>query len=443
LHAAFAAVHAASVIARNETITHGLANANAQACDHNGGVGAMTANGAKLIDAEVAVIGGGPAGLVSALALAAAGVDTLLIAPRAAPDNRTTALLAGSVTALETLGVWQACLPDAAPLRKMRMIDDTQRLFRAPEVLFAAEEIGLEAFGYNIENRTLIAALDARAAALNLRRVTAAALAVNADAAGVTVTFADGTARVRLVIGADGQRSLCRTAAGIATRKRAYPQTALTLNLAHARPHNDTSTEFHTASGPFTLVPLPGRRSSLVCVLNPVYAAEIAAQPDDAISAEIERRSHSLLGRVTIEHGRGLFPLAVETAEVFGRGRIALVGEAAHVVPPIGAQGLNLGLRDAATIAELVADARRDNRDIGAPELLIRYDAQRRADVMSRTLAVDLLNRSLLTDFVPVQGARGLSLYLVDRIGPLRRAAMREGVAPAASQPRLMRGEMV
>jgi 2-octaprenyl-6-methoxyphenol hydroxylase len=133
----------------------------------------------------------------------------------------------------------------------------------------------------------------------------------------------------------------------------------------------------------------------------------------------------------------------VETADRLAGDRIALVGEAAHVVPPIGAQGLNLGLRDSAAIAEIVADARRQNLDLGAPGVLSRYEAARRADVLSRTIAVDLLNRSLLADFVAVQGMRGLSLYLVDRIGPLRRALMREGVAPAAAQPRLMRGEMV
>jgi len=395
--------------------------------------------------AEVAVIGGGPAGLVSALALAAAGVDTLLIA-RPAPaeaDHRTTALFAGSVTALATLGVWQACLPHAAPIRKIRIVDATQRLLRAPEISFDAAEIELDAFGYNIENRHLIAALDARAAALKLPRIAGAALAINGDPAGVTIELADGEARVRLVIGADGQRSLCRAAAGIGTHRRTYPQTALTLNLAHARPHDDTSTEFHTESGPFTLVPLPGRRSSLVCVLDPKSAAELSAMNDVALSAEIERRAHSLLGKMSVESGRGIFPLAVETADAFARGRIALVGEAAHVVPPIGAQGLNLGLRDGATIAELVADARRENLDVGSPEVLARYDTQRRADVLSRTIAVDLLNRSLLTDFIPAHGARGLSLYLVDRIGPLRRALMREGVTPAASQPRLMRGEMV
>jgi 2-octaprenyl-6-methoxyphenol hydroxylase len=394
--------------------------------------------------AQVAVVGGGPAGLVAAIALATAGVDTLLIAPPAEPDHRTTALLAGSVTALETLGVWPACVVHAAPLRKIRLIDDTQRLIRAPEVLFAAAEIGLDAFGHNIENRHLIAALEAHVCALKLPRIAGAALSVASDPGGVTIKYAGGEARVKLVIGADGRRSLCRAAAGIGTNsRRTYPQTALTLNLAHARPHDDTSTEFHTESGPFTLVPLPGRRSSLVCVLDPAQAAELAAMNDTELSHEIERRAHSLLGAMTVEPGRGVFPLAIETADAFARDRIALVGEAAHVVPPIGAQGLNLGLRDGATIAELVAEALRQNIDIGAPEVLARYDTQRRADITSRSIAVDLLNRSLLTDFLPAQGARGLSLYLVDRIGPLRRALMREGVAPAAAQPRLMRGEMV
>jgi 2-octaprenyl-6-methoxyphenol hydroxylase len=389
------------------------------------------------------VVGGGPAGLVAAIALAAAGADTLLIAPPAAPDNRTTALLSSSVIALETLGVWQACAPHAAPLKKMRIVDDTRRLFRAPEVCFAAAEIGLDAFGYNIENRHLIAALEARVAELKLKRISKSALAVTSDDAGIIIGHSSGEARVRLAIGADGRNSLCRAAAGIGTTRRNYRQTAVTLNLGHDRPHGDTTTEFHTPSGPFTLVPLPGSRSSLVCVLAPERAAEFVAMSDSELAAEIERRAHSLLGKMTVEPGRGVFPLAVETAETFARARIALVGEAAHVVPPIGAQGLNLGLRDGATIAEIVADARRDNLDIGAPEVLARYDRERRADITSRSIAIDLLNRSLLTDFLPVHGARGLSLYLVDRIGPLRRALMREGVSPVASQPRLMRGEMV
>ncbi len=393
--------------------------------------------------AEVAVIGGGPAGLVSAIALALAGVETILFAPPPEDDHRTTALLAGSVTALATIGAWEACQPHAAALVCIRVVDDTHRLLRAPEVAFSAAEIGLEAFGYNIENRHLIVALYQRAAQLNIRHVATPALSVASDPAGVRIEYAGGAVRVRLAVGADGQRSLCRAAAGISTTRRTYPQTALTLNLAHARSHENASTEFHTESGPFTLVPLPGRRSSLVCVLDPARAAELFATEPDELAVALERRAHSILGPMQVEPGCGLFPLAVETAHSFARDRIALVGEAAHVVPPIGAQGLNLGLRDAATLAEIVADARREGTDVGSPDVLARYEAQRRADVTSRRIGIDLLNRSLLADFLPIQGARGLSLFLVDRIGPLRRALMREGIAPAASQPRLMRGEMV
>src|SRR5581483_7012899 len=162
---------------------------------------------------------------------------------------------------------------------------------------------------------------------------------------------------------------------------------------------------------------------------------------DADLANELERRAHSILGQMTVEPGRGVFPLLARTARRFAADRIALVGEAAHVLPPIGAQGLNLGLRDAATIGELVVAAHRDGRDIGADDLLSRYERMRRADVDSRTLAIDLLNRALLSDLLPLQGVRGLGLYLLDQIGPLRRAVMREGIAPAVNQPRLMRGE--
>ena len=163
-----------------------------------------------------------------------------------------------------------------APLTAIRLIDDTPRLIRAPEVMFEAAEIGLEAFGHNIENRHLVAALDRRAAALpRLRRIAAAVTAVEPGDDGVTVRLDDGgTIAARLVVGADGRKSLCRAAAGIETERRSYPQAALTLNLGHTRPHNGISTEFHTESGPFTLVPLPGLRSSLVCVVDPAEAEQ-------------------------------------------------------------------------------------------------------------------------------------------------------------------------
>src|SRR5262249_20284451 len=265
-----------------------------------------------------------------------------------------------------------ACRAHAAPLRVIRLADDTQRLLRAPEVSFAAAEIGLDAFGHNIENRHLIAALEARADELaHLTRIDAPAKTVTPGERSIATELEDGRMiTAQLAIGADGRKSLCRAAAGIATDGFGYPQSALTLNFAHARPHRDVSTEFHTESGPFTLVPLPGNRSSLVCVVEPAEAERLAALPGDELSETVERRAHSIRGKVTVEPGRGVFPLAVETAQRFADRRVALVGEAAHVVPPIGAQGLNLGLRDAATIGELAIAARRNGDDLGSPFLL-------------------------------------------------------------------------
>jgi 2-octaprenyl-6-methoxyphenol hydroxylase len=325
----------------------------------------------------------------------------------------------------------------------MRIVDDTGRLLRAPEVRFEADEIGLDAFGYNIENRYLIAAMLALAceiAALEVIAEDATKIMVGADAVTVTLESGD-TVVARLAIGADGRRSACRAAAGIETERSCYPQAALTVTLRHSRPHHDISTEFHRPSGPLTLVPLSGQRSSLVFVSDPDEVARLKALPAAELAAAIEQRAHSILGKIEVEPERVMFPLAVERARTLGAHRIALVGEAGHVIPPIGAQGLNLGLRDAATIGELVAAAHRQGHDPGTDELTSRYAQMRRADVTSRTLAVDLLNRSLLSEFLPLQGARGLGLTLLQHIGPLRRAAMREGVAPAAAQPRLMRGE--
>jgi 2-octaprenyl-6-methoxyphenol hydroxylase len=407
-------------------------------------VSVMDSSGNGRLSAEVAVVGGGPAGLTVAVALAGAGVPTALIAAQAgARDNRTTALFTSSVAALEAIESWQGCRARAAPLKTLRIIDDTGRLWRAPEVRFEAAEIGLEAFGWNIENRYLVAALEARAQALPaLQRISAEAAAVDIDDSGVTVTLAGGGAvTARLAIGADGRRSICRSAAGIETQAWTYPQTALTFNLRHSRRHDNISTEFHSPEGPFTLVPLPGLRSSLVCVVAPDEAARLLALDPAGRDAEMERRSHSILGRIEAEPGHGAFPLAVENARRFAAKRVALIGEAAHVIPPIGAQGLNLGLRDAATIAELVVEARRNGADVGGRDVIDSYDRLRRIDVATRTAAVDLLNRSLLTDFLPIQGLRGIGLYMLERIGPLRRALMREGVDPVAARPRLMRGE--
>ncbi|MFG1402256.1 UbiH/UbiF family hydroxylase [Xanthobacter sediminis] len=391
-------------------------------------------HGAALHD--VAVVGAGPAGLVMALGLAARGVSTALVTgPERAADHRTTALLDGSVRILEDFGLWAALAPKAAPLRDMRIADATRRLFRAPEVTFRSAEIGLDAFGYNIENDPLrLTLLEAalEQPRLHIARTSLTSLKVEEDSA--RIELADGSAlRARLVVGADGRGSLVRASAGIGMRTRAYPQVAFTAIVRHTRPHEDISTEFHTESGPFTLVPLPGDRSSIVCVVGEREALRLLGLSDEALSRELEARASSILGRFEVEPGRGAFPLSAETAERLSAPRIALIAEAAHIMPPIGAQGLNLGLRDVAELANLVTEAAARGEDVGGPELLERYARARRPDIDGRMRAVDVLNRSLLSDFVPIQGVRGFGLYLLDRVGPLRRRLMRLGVGDRAA----------
>jgi 2-octaprenyl-6-methoxyphenol hydroxylase len=383
---------------------------------------------------DVAVVGGGPAGLSAAIALAETGAQTVLIARRAAyADNRTTALLGASVDFLRALDVWRRCEDKAAALKIMRLVDDTGRLIRAPEVRFAADEIGRDAFGYNIANRTLMEALEARAAELPslIRRDDEAASVAPAEEAVVIRTASGNTLTARLVVGADGRHSLCRDAAGIAVTSRDLHQAALTFNVAHTRPHRNISTEFHTPQGPCVFVPLPGDRCSVVWVTSPKETERLRGLSDDELSDAAEKQSHSILGRMTIEGGRHAFPLTIEGPRQFAQKRVMLVGEAAHVIPPIGAQGLNMGLRDAADIAAIVRDAIVSGNDLGAPNMLRRYDVARRADVLSRIFAIDLANRSLLSDLLPVQSLRAAGLHLIGSVGPLRRLAMREGLAPA------------
>ena len=383
---------------------------------------------------DVAVVGGGPAGLSAAIALAETGAKAVLIARRARyADNRTTALLGASVDLLRDLDVWRRCEDRAAPLKVMRLVDDTGRLIRAPEVRFTADEIALDAFGYNIENRILMEALEGRAAELpGLARFDDEAESVAPGEDAVVMRTTGGTTlSARLVVGADGRQSLCRQAADLSVATRDLHQAALTFNVSHARPHRNISTEFHTPQGPCVFVPLPGERCSVVWVTNPGETARLRALSDDELSDAAEKQSHSILGSIRIDGDRHVFPLVIERPRQFAQRRVALVGEAAHVVPPIGAQGLNMGLRDAADIAAVVRDAILVAEDPGASKSLRRYDMARRADVLSRTFAIDVANRSLLSGLLPMQSLRAAGLHLIGSVGPLRRLAMREGLAPS------------
>ena len=384
-------------------------------------------------DYAVAVVGGGPAGLAAAIAIAQTGAATALIARRLPyADNRTTALLGDSIGLLETLDVWRRCEDKAAALQVMRLVDDTGRLIRAPEVTFSSDEIGLDSFGFNIQNSVLLAAMEACAEQLpNLVRYDDEAELVTPGDDHVTVRLNDGRSlTAQLAVGADGRHSLCREAAGIAVNRRTLDQSAVTFNVTHTRPHRNTSTEFHTRYGPCVFVPLPDQRSSIVWVTTPTEAERLKGLDDNALGEAAERQSHSLLGKMRAEPGRHVFPLAIEQPQTLAAQRIVLVGEAAHVLPPIGAQGLNMGLRDAADLAAIVRETVTGNQDAGAPHVLSRYIRARRADVVSRTIAIDLANRSLLNDFLPAQSLRALGLHALGALGPIRRIAMREGLSP-------------
>jgi 2-octaprenyl-6-methoxyphenol hydroxylase len=389
---------------------------------------------------EIAIVGGGLAGSVAALALGRAGRKVCLIAaPLNQDDGRTTALMDQSVRYLERLGIWQKIAPSTATLSIMQILDGTTRLLRAPPAQFRASDIGLSAFGYNIPNKALAEVLDGALASepnVSLLQKSAATVAVQADK--VVISLADGdVVEADFVIGADGRKSITREAAGIDVKKWSYQQSAVVLNFSHALPHGNVSTEFHTESGPFTQVPLPGSRSSLVWVVRPEEAARLVALPLEELSSVVETRMQSILGKVTVERQPQSWPLSSMMAERFGAGRVALIGEAAHAFPPIGAQGLNLSLRDSMTLADLLSAV--GDRPIAA-DAGDRYNRRRRVDVMSRTFSVDILNRSLLSDFLPVQMVRTAGIHVLNAVSPLRNVLMQEGVEPGRGLKNLVKG---
>lgn len=396
--------------------------------------------------ADILVAGAGAAGLAAAIALAEAGFSVVCVGhvDRRA-NGRTLALFEASLRFLKALGLWQKLRPQSAPIEKIRMIDATGARLSAPEAFFAASEIGLSAFGANVENDVLVETLaDHAEACPGLLLVEDLLEDVRYSADSVHATTAGGRAiAAKLVVAADGRASLARTRAGLSARTWSYPQVALTALFSHAKPHRNISTEFHTRSGPCTLVPLHPldgvpHRSSLVWLMAPEEAERRRDLDDRALAAEVACQVDHLLGPMATSGARGFFPMAGMSADKLASHRIALVGEAAHVFPPLAAQGLNLSLRDCAALVEVLEDARERDEDIGAARTLGAYARRRRGDITWRTNGIDLLNRSLLMDALPVDVLRGAGLFAFSLIGPLRRAIMREGVVPHGALPRLM-----
>ncbi len=381
---------------------------------------------------DIAIIGAGLSGLAAATALARDGLRVALIGKPAAADLRTTALLAGSVEFLQAIGVWQHAVDKSHAMSTMRIVDTTSRLIRAPQIDFRAGEIGLENFGFNISNRDLAAAFETRLQSASLTRLPANLATAEIGKESALLSLDDGSdIEADMVVGADGRGSPVRSAAGIATRDWRYQQTAIVVNFDHDRGHGDASTEFHTDHGPFTVVPLGANRSSLVWVMEPARANQLLVSGDGELAKAIELQMHSMLGKVRLASSPSSFPMSGLIAERFGTGPVCLVGEAGHVFPPIGAQGFNLGLRDVAILSDVLDKSPRAD-DIGA-----FFHAARSSDIRSRTLSVDMLNRSLLSDFLPVQMVRAGVLGMLANVGPVRRLAMREGVRPGGQMQHL------
>jgi 2-octaprenyl-6-methoxyphenol hydroxylase len=371
------------------------------------------------------VVGTGPVGMVAACAFAQRGLTVGLAGPEAVPerDGRTVAILDSGVKMLQSLGLWGAAEHVAAPLIEMRIIDDTGSLFRAPPVTFRASELGLDAFGQNIELTDLVAQLaHVLQKQSNLKQWPETVTGFKRQSNGIIeAEFASGkTIECGMLIGADGRHSKVREFAGIQTKEWHYPQTALTAIFSHERDHDDRSTEFHTRSGPFTLVPLKGKRSSLVWMMAPKEAERLSKRFHEDFARAVEKQANSILGKMTLETKIGTVPMSGLSTDHYAKEKVAVIGEAAHVFPPIGAQGLNLGLRDIDSLMKSIDKGTEQNA-------LERFDSDRRRDVKTRTMAVDLLNRSLLADYVPVDFARGAGLMAIASFKPLRQFIMKRG----------------
>jgi 2-octaprenyl-6-methoxyphenol hydroxylase len=400
--------------------------------------------GMERIETDILIAGGGVAGLSAAAAFGAEGLRVICVDPvppvteaaAEGSDLRSTAFLQPSIDLLRDAGLWRRLALHAAPLRIMRLADAGGTEPRIRETAdFEASELGAEAFGFNLPNwllrREMVAHLEAMPEARLIAPARVTRLTPRLDAA--LVQLSDGRqVRARLVVAADGRDSFVREALGIGARRWSYGQKAVVFTVSHVLPHEDVSTEIHRTGGPFTLVPLPDRdgqhHSAVVWMETGPRAQALQEMDVAAFEAALNERACGLLGELRLTSPRRIWPIISQVADRLDGPRAALVAEAAHVIPPIGAQGLNMSLRDIATLRDLCREARDAGRDIGAPDLLARYHRARHGDILMRVMGVDALNRAAMTGWQPLRDLRRAGLRTLHGLRPLRQGAMRLGL---------------
>jgi len=400
-------------------------------------------------DIDVAIAGGGFAGLTLAIALRQ-GLGSAFSVVVADPtlgisrpeDERASAIVAAARRLFEAIGVWERVAAEAQPILDMVVTDSKLGDALRPTFLtFAGDVEPGEPFAHMIENRLLLDALIAKAREVGVDFRTAAVKSFSRER-NIRVDLSDGASiAARLLVAADGARSTIRAAAGIATHGWTYGQAAIVINVAHERDHRGRAEEHFLPAGPFAILPLQGRRSSIVWTETAAEAERIMALPDDAFHAELERRFKLHLGEIEVVGARRCHPLGFFVARSFVADRIALIGDAAHVIHPIAGQGLNMGLKDVAALAEVIVDAARLGLDPGAADILQRYQRWRRFDTMAMGLATDGLNRLFSNRSDVLRLARDVGLGLVDRVPGLKRLFIREAAGLVGDVPKLLRGE--
>ncbi|MGE5270124.1 MAG: UbiH/UbiF/VisC/COQ6 family ubiquinone biosynthesis hydroxylase [Thiohalocapsa sp.] len=404
-------------------------------------------------DAELVIAGGGLNGMLLAVACAGAGLEVAVVDPQMPAamqserfDGRTSAIAYGSKLVLDGIGLWPLVAAEAEPIREIRVADDNSPLFLHYDAADLGAEFGAGArpLGYIVENRILRRTLFAQAQGLpSLRLVMPERIARAAahDTGVVAALAGGGQLRARLIAAADGKDSPLRRAAGIDAVQWRYRQTGIVTTVAHERPHAGIAVEHFLPSGPFAILPMTGNRSSIVWTEQADLAPRILALPEAEFVAELEARFGDFLGAIAPVGPRWRYPLSLLQAERYADRRLVLVGEAAHVIHPIAGQGLNIGIRDVAALAELIVDQRRRGLDIGDEALLERYQRWRRTDALLLAAVTDGLNRLFSNEIMPLRLARDMGLAIVHRLPPLKRLLMQHAMGMLGDRPRLARGE--